>query len=236
MVKLFLCAAAAAAAAFFAGGAAAHVGCPGENVAFTAADGTKLVAHRYGDGRTFVVLAHQDGGNLCQWYPYVKRLAQLGYSTLPFDFRGFGESQVRKGAANDRVELDVLAAVKLARNLGARRVFVMGASMGGWAALRAMPRISPPVRGFISLSTPPQYRQDVLPAARELTLPVLYLASQDEGLATETKALYEATGSADRTMRIVPGSAHGVDLLDPTLGRPGWRTARALIETFLRTH
>jgi hypothetical protein len=45
------------------------------DVSFRAADGTRLVGHRFGHGKTAVVLAHQSDGTLCQWVPYAKRLA-----------------------------------------------------------------------------------------------------------------------------------------------------------------
>jgi dienelactone hydrolase len=214
-----------------------HFGCPGKDIAFKAADGTRLVAQRYGTGRTFVVLAHQADGSLCQWADYAKRLGSLGYSSLAFDFRGNGESQLRQGPAKERIERDVPAAVRLARRLGARKVLVIGASMGGWATLVSAPKIAPPLAGVVSLSAVPQWgNQDATIAVQTLTIPVLYLASQDEGLSKETQALYDATAATDKTIRIVPGSAHGIDLLSPTLGKPSWRTVRTLIETFLRNH
>jgi pimeloyl-ACP methyl ester carboxylesterase len=217
--------------------AVGHFMCPGKNISFKAADGTKLVAHRYGTGRTFVVLAHQADGDLCQWYPYAKRLTSLGYSALPFDFRGRGESQVRTGPAASHIERDVPAAVQLARRLGARKVFVIGASMGGWASVTAAPRISPRLTGLVSLSTPPQYGpSDATSVVSALTVPVVFVASRDEGLTEQTQALYDQTASTDKTLRLVPGDAHGVDLLSPVLGKPAWRSTRTLIETFLRTH
>lgn len=233
---LLVLAASALAALAFAPAGGAHVGCPGKDVAFRASDATRLVAHRYGAGKTFVVLAHQSGGNLCQWYPYAKRLASLGYSALPFDFRGSGESQTPTGAAARRYDRDVSAAVRLARRLGARKLLVVGASMGGWASITAAPAISPPLAGLVSLSTPPDYLGDARTSAAKLTIPVLYLASKGEGLSEETQSLYDATPSTDKAIRLVSGDAHGVDLLDSMLGKPSWKTVRALIERFLSRH
>lgn len=219
-----------------AGGGSAHIGCPGKDIRFKAADGTRLVAHRYGKGTKFVVLAHQANGNLCEWSEVSSRLASLGYSALAFDFRGYGEAQQRTGAAERRFDRDVVAAIGLARKLGAKKVFVVGASMGGWAVVVGAAAVRPPVAGVVTLSAEPQFAGDATPAAGTLTAPILYLVSQDEGLAEETQALYEATGSADKTLKVVPGSAHGVALLSPILNRSGWRGVRALLESFLRSH
>src|SRR6266536_6209739 len=79
---------------------------------FRAADGTRLVGHRFGRGTTAVVLAHEYRGDVCQWAPYARRLASLGYTAIAFDFRGFGLSQHRTGAALIRYSADVSAAVR----------------------------------------------------------------------------------------------------------------------------
>src|SRR5919204_6511645 len=83
-------------------------------VRFRAADGTRLVGARFGRGTTAVVLAHQSNGDVCQWTPYARRLAPLGYLAFPFDFRGHGDSQWRPYPASRRLAGDVSAAVKTA--------------------------------------------------------------------------------------------------------------------------
>ena len=108
---------------------------PGRHV--PAADGTKLVGHVFGTGPKAVVLGHQSQGTLCEWLSYARRLARLGYTAFAIDFRSHGLSQVRTGAAANRLALDLAAAVKLMRAQGHRKVFLVGASMGGIAALTA---------------------------------------------------------------------------------------------------
>src|SRR5215510_133710 len=76
------------------------------DVRFQASDGTHLVGHRFGTGRTAVILAHEYRGWLCEWVPFAKRLAASCYLALPFDFRGYGESQ-SGGARSTRLDLDV---------------------------------------------------------------------------------------------------------------------------------
>ena len=69
------------------------------DIRFSAADGTKLVGHRYGSGTTAVVLVHQIRGSICQWAPYAKRLASLGYTAFALDLRGNG---IRSGVPTPR--------------------------------------------------------------------------------------------------------------------------------------
>src|SRR5688572_21902970 len=75
----------------------------GPDVTFQAADGTKLIGHVFGTGPKAVVLGHQSQGTLCEWLPYARRLARLGYTAFALDFRSHGLSQLRTGAVANRL-------------------------------------------------------------------------------------------------------------------------------------
>jgi pimeloyl-ACP methyl ester carboxylesterase len=214
--------------------ARAYPGCaPGPDLHLRAADGTRIVGHRWGRGKTAIVLVHQYGGDLCQWAPYAKRLAGLGYTAIAFDLRGFGRSQHRSFPAALRYPGDIAAAVRQARRDGATKVFVVGASLGANAAVVAGANIRPLVSGVVSLSAPAGFRLDAVAAAKQLQVPVLYVAAEvDEGgvYAADAKKMYDATPGVDRGIEIVPGAAHGVALV----AGPG--RVRTLLETFIRTH
>ena len=129
----------------------------GPDVSFRAADGTKLVGHLFGTGRTAVILGHQSNGSLCEWLAYARRLARLGYTAFAIDFRGHGLSQHRAGAAGNRLASDLDAAVKLVRKRGKQKVFLVGASMGGIASLVAGANVKPAVDGVVSVSAPARF-------------------------------------------------------------------------------
>lgn len=217
-----------------ASGTAAYPGCaPGPDLRFRAADGTRLVGHRFGRGTTAVVLAHQNRADVCQWVPYAKRLATLGYTAIAFDFRGFGLSQHRTYPASLRYSGDVSAAVQLARRLGAKHVVLVGASIGGNAAIVAAANTRPPVDGVVSLSGPATFRLDAISGAKHLEVPVLYLAGTiDQGgiYRQDAQTLYDATAAADKALEFVPSAEHGVQLVS----HPG--KARDLVESFIRLH
>ncbi len=199
---------------------------------FRAADGTRLAAHRFGKGTAAVVLAHQTRSDLCQWVPYARRLAGLGYLAIALDFRGAGESQ-NAPFPSRRYAGDVAAAAKVARGLGAKKVFLVGASIGASAVLVAGANVRPPVDGVVSLSGGAGFLgADV--AVKRLTVPVLFVAGKDDtgfgSYPDEAQQLYDATASPDKTLRIVPGVDHGVQLMSRS------REARALVEDFLRLH
>jgi pimeloyl-ACP methyl ester carboxylesterase len=206
---------------------------PGPDLHFRAADGTRLVGHRWGHGKMFVVLAHQYGGDTCEWAPYARRLASLGYTALAFDLRGFGRSQKRYGDPLIRFDLDVAAAAKVARGLGARRVILVGGSLGANAVVVAAAAIRPPVDGVVSLSAPGTFRLDAIGAAKKLAVPALFAAGEvdENGIyKTDAKAMYEADPVRDKQLVVVPGARHGVALV----AGPG--RVRALVERFIRTH
>jgi pimeloyl-ACP methyl ester carboxylesterase len=214
--------------------APAYPGCAaGPDLHLRAADGTRIVGHRFGRGKTAVVLVHQYGADLCQWAPYARRLAGLGYTAIAFDLRGFGRAQPGPPPVGLQYDADVAAAVAEARREGATRVFVVGASIGGNAAIVAAARIRPRVAGVVSLSGPATFRLDAVSAAKRLRVPALYLAAEvDEGgiYATDARTMFRATPVADKAVEIVPGAAHGVALVSG----PG--RARTLLERFVRTH
>jgi alpha-beta hydrolase superfamily lysophospholipase len=232
-------AATALAAALVAAGASAgvergtHSCVRGGEVRFQAADGTRLVGHRFGQGTTAVILGHQSDGDLCEWLPYARRLARLGYFVFPIDFRGAGLSQVRTGPAADRLAADLAAATKALRRLGKRKVFLVGASMGGIASLVAGANVAPPVNGVVSLSAPARFRGlDAVRTAPRLRVPVLYVAAEGDDNAgydfsDDAQAMYAATAAADKRLEILPGRLHGIALL---AGSP---RARSLVERFL---
>ena len=203
----------------------------GNRVRFTDADGTRLVGARYGHGTTAVVLAHQSEGNLCQWQPYARRLAAQGFLALPFDFRNYGESQQGSYPAA-QLGGDVIAAAKEARSLGARRVFLVGASMGGTAVVVAAANAKPPVNGVVSVSGSSSYGSlDAEAAAKWLAVPALYLAGKgDTVFAYEARTLFAATPGKTKALKLLPGSQHGTGLVGSS------SRARALIETFIRSH
>jgi alpha-beta hydrolase superfamily lysophospholipase len=204
MARLSLIAIVAAALAGLCGSASAEVSrhfCVPKSaeIRFKAADGTRLAGFRLGRGRTAVVLAHQTDGDACQWASYARRLAGRGYLVVAFDFRGYGDSQARGGRAAGRLAADVAAAAKAARARGARKVFAVGASMGGTAVLVAGANIRPPLSGVVSLSAPADFgairAQSAVP---KLTVPVLYVAGElDSDFALDARRLYDATASTD---------------------------------------
>ena len=197
-------------------------------VRFTAGDRTRLIGLDLGVGQRAVVLAHQGGGgapgNLCAWMPYARHLVSRGYRVFAFDHRGRGSSAVAPKLDNyHRVDIDVVAAVRVVRARGTTSVILGGASLGGDAVLVAATRIRPPVQGVITFGAPTSYvRVDGLAAVRQLDVPLLFVSAEnDASFADDARQLYEAARSSDKQLAIFPGAEHGA----PLLRRPDARAA-----------
>jgi alpha-beta hydrolase superfamily lysophospholipase len=215
----------------------AHSCVNGNELWFRAADGTRLVGHRFGGKkpgvRTTIVLAHMSVGDLCQWVPYARSLAAKGLFVFPFDFRGHGFSEGRQN--HRRSPGDIAAAVRAVRSLGARKVIVVGASLGGIAAVIAAPNIRPAVAGVVSVSGPAAIagELDALPAAERLRMPTLYVAASGDqnppyDFAADAQTLFDATSTPAKRLELVSGSLHGTFLVT------GSTSVRGLLLAFAR--
>jgi alpha-beta hydrolase superfamily lysophospholipase len=200
-------------------------------------DGVRLYAVEAGAGSTAIVLAHEGRDSLCGgWLPYARRLVRSGYRTLLFDFRGNGQSESVAGRKALRLDRDLAAAVGRARAGGTRRVFLMGASLGGAAAVQN--GASLPVNGIISLSGTriwPGFGINHYASLPRLRAPFLYVGTTADSAAPEKEArdIYARVGSKDKRIVLYRGSLHGTAFVDYA---PYASQVRALILHWLRQH
>jgi len=204
-------------------------------VQFRSRNGAELTAVIFGAGRAAVVLAHQSASSLCEWVPYARELAGLGYQALALDLNGYGGSELSAGSPADaRYDLDVAAAVGVLRGRGAENVVLIGASLGGTAVVTAAAEISPPVAGVVDLAGPAVTSgMDAGEAARRLTVPALYVSAEHDPFSEDIRKVHAATREQYRTLALFPGQGHGVALLNPEL-QPDVERVRTLLATFLR--
>jgi pimeloyl-ACP methyl ester carboxylesterase len=219
-------------------------------VRFPAADGVQLDGVLVGSGPAGVVLLHQYPADLCGFWPYAVYLSQRGLQVLAIDLRCFGVSACPQADdAKGRVVDDVAGAVAVLRAHGARRVALVGASMGATTALLAGADLRPPVAAVVSLSTGKFDLSTVLggsrplntyTAAKRLTVPVLFAVARDDpNLPVElVKALYRVAPARDKQLAILGGSStglHGWDLLGGT-NSAGFTPFAAKVAGFVSTH
>jgi alpha-beta hydrolase superfamily lysophospholipase len=214
-------------------------------VRFTAADGTPLDGVLAGRGTAGVVLAHEYASDLCGAWPFASYLAKRGFRVFAVDLRCFGRSACPRGAAAGRVADDLVAAVAELRHRGATRVALVGASMGGSAALIAATRVRPAVAAVVSLSgeaNPTSLLHlplNARAAAGRLTVPAMFVvANLDQYTSVaETRAMYQAAKTTSKRLLVLPSQFngfHGWQVLTNVGG--GFSATAAQVADFIAAH
>ena len=183
--------------------AAAPCGAEGvQAVTLTTGDAMEIDAALVGEGTLGVVLGHQFRSDFCSWVPFAQQLAQRHMRALAINF------------VSTSLDSDMVAGARELLRRGAKRIILVGASMGGTAALVAATNID--VAGVVAVSAPREFSGlDALPAVRRLEIPVLFLAGRQDGeFARDARQLYRATNSQTKALVMVAGSDHGTDLLE----------------------
>ena len=181
-------------------------GVPAEDVMFDSADGVELAGRIYGDGTTAIVASHQANRSKADFASSGPLLAASGFTVLAYDGRGDGASG--PGDPAQRVQ-DTIAAIDLVRSRGATKVFLLGASRGGALSLNVA--MLTPVDGVITLSAPPPAEGPAAVAA--VTVPSLYVNSENDDLAESTQAMYDVANEP-RELQMYAGGGHGVALFN----------------------
>lgn len=184
-----------------------------ENVYIVSADDVILNGRLFGPGHDVaVVLSHMEPNDQTAWFDFAEELADAGYAALTFNFRGYGDS----GGDRDfsKLDDDLAAAVSWLHQRGKHRVFLVGASMGGTASLVVAAQAD--VQGVVAISAPAEFEgQNALKAVPNVTVPKLFIASEDDELATlSVEQMMEATGEP-KDSQIYPGLAHGTNIFLP---------------------
>lgn len=146
-----------------------------KQVVLRTSDGQDVQASVYGSGDTALVLCHGRAytTGAASFEEQCRYLEKKGIQCLALSFRGYPAEAPPVPVGADR---DVLAAVKHLADLGTKRIFVLGSSMGGFIALQALP----------DLETVPQFSGVVLLSAfdneaiRNSGIPKLFVAAEDD--------------------------------------------------------
>jgi alpha-beta hydrolase superfamily lysophospholipase len=162
-------------------------------------------------------------------------LTENGVRAVAINLRGYPPSGTPSLASYHHYGEDIQAAVDAAHTLGAKDVFVLGASLGGAATVAEAPKLKD-VAGVISLSGElelPTAELDAIGAAPKITVPFLFVGSAADGyvLGPDARRLTRAVGSKDKQVHIFAGGYHGWDLLDVA---PYRARVKALLLRWLR--
>jgi pimeloyl-ACP methyl ester carboxylesterase len=170
-----------------------------------------LDARVFGDGARGVILAHMRPADQSSWFEFATELAATGdFTALTFDFRGYGESTGDKRF--DRVDTDVAAAYRYMREeLGLDRIYLVGASMGGTAALIVASQVD--ASGVVSISSPAQFQElDAESAVAGIEEPKLFITSADDVPAARSLETFWELAAAPKEQHVYEGGEHGTEL------------------------
>ena len=181
---------------------------PARIVHFVTSDHFHLTGSLYGRGKTIVICSHMLRTTREIWSEsgIPQRLAVQGYAVLTYDFRGSGDSEGPPDIWS--LDVDLRAAVAFARQQGATKIVLMGASMGGTASLKVAAEEQ--VSAVLSLSGPQSFSVSVSDQEIQgIKIPKLFMVSQtDEPFVTDAKHMY-ALAPAPKEIYIYPGNNHG---------------------------
>jgi pimeloyl-ACP methyl ester carboxylesterase len=198
-----------------------------DEVSFTSEDGPVLSGRLYRPwaeksfllfappGKSGVVLCHMYPSDQSSWDTEARVLSGQGLTVLTFDFRGYGRSQGSKDI--QLIDRDVTAAVGFLRDAGVQELVLVGASMGGTAALKAAGQLqtlsSVRVAGVATLSAPVEFMGiSASESVPGLEIPLLFVAAEDDSGAAGARELQSLSGGRG-DLQILSGVDHGTDLL-----------------------
>ena len=151
-----------------------------EEISFVNESGTKLsgTLFRSNDSKIAIVFAHsfvrgQDQSGL---FPLAKELAELGITSLTFDFPGYGKTG--GPPKYNKVDVDVKGAINLLRGLGYSKIASMGVGLGGLGSAKNAKELV----GLITISIPTNAMGDLFVEKKDFNIPYpkLFIAARDD--------------------------------------------------------
>ncbi len=198
-----------------------------EDVFLTAADGVKI--HGWyvpaEDARGAVLFCHGNAGNISHRLPTLELLHELRFSTLIFDYRGYGRSE---GAPGEKgTYLDAQAAwdhLVTARKTPPQRIVVFGRSLGGAvaahlaaenapgaivldSAFTSIPDLARRMYPIYPVGLLARVRYDTLARMKRVRCPVLVIHSRDDEIVPfrHGRRLFEAAGEPKQFLALRGG-------------------------------
>ena len=186
-----------------------------QQITFTTPDGASLEGIVHGSGDVAVIFSVM--GNCKRgWEDMADLVAQNGMTALTYQWRGCRES----GAVDDdeiqKFVDDLRGAITFMREQGAKKIILVGASLGGCASAKLT--VESQADGLIVVASPPEISQwgfAIEAGDMDSDIPKLFItAKEDDTVPVElTQVLYNLAAEP-REWQTYPGTAHGTDLFD----------------------
>jgi alpha/beta superfamily hydrolase len=199
-------------------------------VTFATSDHILLGGTLFGHGTTFVIFSNQTDTQAVDWTTIAQQFAARGYAALCYDYRGRGSSQGQRDLGPSLMT-DLRAAVAFAQRQGARRVVLVGASIGG--AVSANVAAVVPVTALMLISAPQSFPGVEVGNAtlRAIAAPKLFLDSMDDVYAQDMQSMYDAA-KPTKVLHWEPGGQHGLDILTGTYAADAMQQLFAFAQSY----
>jgi pimeloyl-ACP methyl ester carboxylesterase len=171
-----------------------------EEISYATADGGTIFGNLYGGGQHAVLLAHGAIFDKESWDDFASVLSARRYRVLAIDFRGYGQST--GGSAGNALFQDVVAGIRYLSDVGAERVSVIGASMGGGAIAQASTVVQPDeldkliLLAAVPISSPERIQGDKL-----------FIVSQGDSLRESVESQFDRAADP-KELTVLSGSDH----------------------------
>ena len=190
-------------------------------VTFPAADGVSLHGTLSGHGDTAVILSNMGDNDPFLWEQFAPLLVGRGYRVLTYGFRYPMDTNSFIPAYAQATVPDLLGAVAYARVVGARRIVLMGASLGGITVGKVGARAGAEAVVIISAEQDLS-RYGLVVTDQELaalTVPKLFIASEQDTNTPYalTKQFYDHAPEP-KQFHGYAGGVHGVGLFTSPAG------------------
>jgi fermentation-respiration switch protein FrsA (DUF1100 family) len=208
---------------------------PQRQVSFAAEDGVPLRGRVHGHGTVAVVLTNMGDNDPGPWDAFAPELSGRGYLVLTFSFRYPLRTDSFTPAMAAGTVPDLRGAVAYVRSLGATRVVLVGASLGGMTVGKIAGAVG--AAAEVILSAEPDlagYDFAVGPAELDaMAGPKLFIASQDDPIVgyAGTRTYFDRAPEPKR-FHGVAGADHGVRIFAGTRGAE----VRALLIDFIASN
>ena len=187
------------------------------------------------DAKGTVLFFHGNAGNISHRINYLKMFERLGYNTLLFDYRGYGQSS---GAPSESgTYLDAQAAWRYlteTQGIAVERIVLFGESLGGavaaWLAARekpgllvlastftSVPDMAAEIYPFLPVRWIARFQYNTLESLQSVTCPVFIAHSPDDDIVpfAQSQRLLEAAPEPKEFLFLHGGHNTGFIFMQP---------------------
>lgn len=184
-------------------------------VTFDTPDSATLNGELYGSGDTaviFSVMGNCDPG----WREFAQLTAAQGLTSLTYLWRGCRDSGVVNETEMKKFVDDLRGAIAFMRAQGAKKIILVGASLGGCASAKLT--VESQVDGLVVVASPAEISQwgfaiEASDVASDI--PKLFItAKEDDTVPVEATQELFNLASEPKEWQTYPGTAHGTDLFN----------------------